>query len=155
MYDTEQTVPPTRSYRSPMMCLPRDLILVPCASPGKACETTEIMMARVQPSGIFELLSPAAWEHTLGYRLDELSGKYLGELMPIEKPDAHEVVAALLDRKDVQSLQVTLRCKDERRKFFRFHRRFDPYGGAIYVVADEVSEDGRPTGPVALAHLDA
>lgn len=122
------------------MRLSRDLILVPCASPGKTCEASELMMARVQPSGIFELLSPAAWARTLGYALDELRGKSLWELMPLEKRAADEVVDVLLDEKNVQSLlQVTLRCKDERRKYFRFHRRFDPYGDAIYVIADEVS----------------
>jgi signal transduction histidine kinase len=41
MYDTAQTVPPTSSYRLPVMRLLRDLILIPCASPGTACETTE------------------------------------------------------------------------------------------------------------------
>jgi len=146
MYDTAQTVPPTSSYGSPMMRLLRDLILVPCTSPGKACETTEVMMARVQPSGIFELLSAAAWARALGYALDELSGKSLTELMPVEKRAAGEVVSALLDKTDVQSLRITLRCKDKQRKFFRFHRRYDPYGDAIYLVADEVS---------ALANLDA
>ena len=145
MYDTAQTGSATPFYRLPMMRLLRDLILVPCASPGITCETTEVMMARVQPSGIFELLSPAAWARGLGYALDELSGKSLSELMPVGKLAAGEVVAALLDHKDFQSLQVTLRCKDQRRKYFRFHRRFDPYLDATYVVADEVP----------IAHLDA
>jgi hypothetical protein len=121
------------------MRLSRDLILVPCASPGKTCETSEVMMARVQPTGVFELLSAAAWARTLGYALDELSGKSLIELMPLEKPAAGELVAALLDKKDVRPLEVTLRCKDERRKSFRFHRRFDPHQETIYVVADEVA----------------
>lgn len=53
----------------------------------------------------------------------------------------------LLDEKNVQSLlEVTLRCKDKQRKYFRFHRRFDPYGDAIYVIADEVLE-GLAAGP--------
>ena len=55
----------------------RDLILVPSASPGKTCEASELMMARVRPGGIFELLSAAAWVRTLGYALDELRGKSL------------------------------------------------------------------------------
>jgi len=122
------------------MRLSRDLILVPCASPGKTCEASDLMMARVQPTGVFELLSPAAWARELGYPLDELSGKSLCELIFLEKPAAGEVVAALLDRNAVHSLEITLRCKDQRRKFFTFHRRFDPHGDAIYVVADKVSE---------------
>ena len=140
MYDTEQTGPATAFYRLRTMRLSRDLILAPCASPGRTCETSEVMMARVQPTGVFELLSAGAWVRALGYGLDELSGKPLRELMPLEKLDAGEVVAALLNKKDVRSLEVTLRCKDQRRKFFRFHRRYDPHGDAIYVVADEVSQ---------------
>ena len=139
MYDTEQTGPATASYRLRTMRLSHDLILVPCASPGKTCETSEVMMARVQPTGIFELLSAAAWARALGYALDELSGKSLIELMPLAKPAAGELVAALLNKKDVRPLEVTLRCKDKRRKSFRFHRRFDPYQEAMYVVADEVA----------------
>jgi hypothetical protein len=120
------------------MRLPRDLILVPSASPGKTCAESELMMARARPSGLFELLSAAAWARTLGYEPDELRGKSLCDLMPLEKRVAGDLVAALLDRKDIQSLDITLRCKDERRKSFRFHRRFDPYGDTMYVVADEV-----------------
>ncbi len=110
-------------------------------------------MARARPSGIFELLSAAAWARALGYALEELSGKSLCDLMPLDKLAAGEVVAALLDRKDVQSLDVTLRCKDQRRKLFRFHRRYDPYGDTIYVVVVEVSEDvAAPAQSVRLVH---
>ena len=123
------------------MRLSRDLILVPCASPGTTCELSGLMMARVKRRRIFELLSAAAWARTLGYALDELSGKSLGELMPLGEHAADEVVAALLDDKVIHSLEVTLQCKDQRRKYFRFHRRFDPHGDAIYIVADEVPEN--------------
>jgi hypothetical protein len=125
-----------------MMRLLADLILVLCVSPGKACTDSGVMMARVRPSGLFELLSVDAWARALGYAPDELSGKPLREL--IEKPTAGRAVNALLDREDAQPLDITLRCKDERRKRFRFHRRFDPYQDAVYVVADEL-----PAGRVA------
>jgi PAS domain-containing protein len=117
-----------------------DLVLVLCASPGKTCTESELMMARVRPNGIFEVLSAAAWARSLGYAPDELSGKSLRELMQLEKRAAHQVVAALLDKKDAQPVDVTLRCKDEQRKSFRFHRRFDAYQDAMYVVADELPE---------------
>ena len=67
-----------------------------------------------------------------------MSGKSLGELMPLEKPAAGAVVAALLDTDAAGPLDVTLRCKDERRKCLRFHRRFDPYVQSIFVIADEL-----------------
>lgn len=127
----------TREYSAQMA----DLIVVLCVSPGKACAESGVMLARVRPNGLFELLAATAWARALGYPPDELSGKSLCGLMPLEKPTAGRFVAALLDEKDVQPLDVTLRCKDERRKSFRFHRRFDPYDRAMFVVADELAEE--------------
>jgi PAS domain-containing protein len=118
-----------------------DLILVLSASPGNTCRQSKVMLARVRRSGKFELLTAAAWAGVLGYRPDELSGKWLRELMQLEKRAAGELVAALLDEGDVQPLEVTLRCKNERRKCFRLYRRFDPYEQAVFVVADEISEE--------------
>lgn len=142
MYDSVQTGAPPPPYRSSMMRL-ADLMLVLSVNPGKACMDSELMMARVCSSGLFELLSAAAWARALGYAPDELSGKSFCALMPLEKRAARRVVAALLDSNDAQPLDVTLRCKDERRKCFRFHRRFDSYQNAIYLVADEVPDARR------------
>ena len=122
-----------------MMRLLADLVLVLCLTPGKACRHSAVMMARVRPSGLFELLSVEAWASALGYAPEELSGKPLREL--IAKPAAGRVVSALLDREDAQPLDITLRCKNERRKHFRLHRRFDAYQDAMYVVADELHAD--------------
>jgi hypothetical protein len=120
------------------MCGLRDLVLVLGASPGTARSASGVMMARVRPSGLFELLSAEAWVSALGYAPEELSGKPLCQLL--EKAAADRVVSALLDEEVAQPLDITLRCKDERRKSFRFYRRFDSYEGAIYVVADELPE---------------
>jgi hypothetical protein len=136
MYDTAQTWVLPQHYRSSMMRLIADLMLVLCVSPGKACTDSGVMMARVRPSGLFELLSVEAWARALGYAPDELNGKSLREL--IAKPAAGRVVSALLDHEDNKPLDITLRCKDEQRKRFRLHRRFDPYQDAIYIVADEL-----------------
>lgn len=99
------------------------------------------MLARVRRSGTFELLTAAAWAGALGYQPDELSGRSLRQLLQLEKGAAGKFVAALLDEEDIRPLEVTLRCKDERRKCFRLYRRFDPYMQAVYVLADEVSEE--------------
>ena len=99
------------------------------------------MLARARRSGKFELLTAAAWARALGYLPDELSGKSLRELMQLDKRPAGEVVTALLDEEDARPLEVTLRCKDERRKCFRLYRRFDPHEQAVFVLADEVSEE--------------
>lgn len=108
------------------------------------------MMARVRPSGLFELLTAAAWGRALGYTPDELSGKSLRALMQLESPAAGELVTALLNIKDVAPLDVALRCKNSRRKYFRFHRRFDAYQNTVYVVADERPEEGseEPLAPI-------
>ena len=129
------------------MQLLADLMVVLCAAPGKACSQSEIMMARVRRSGLFELLSAAAWARALGYAPEELSGKSLRELMLPEESVAGRFVAALLDNQDAEPVDVTLRCKDEQRKRFRFHRRLDPYQDTIYVLADELPEGGHPTSP--------
>ena len=113
-----------------------DLVLVLCVSPGRTCKQSEVMLARILPSGMFELLT-AAWAHALGYSPDELGGRGLRDLMQLDEPAAREVVAALLDEDDARPLDVTLRCKDERRKSFRLYRRFDPYERAVFVLADE------------------
>ena len=54
-------------------------------------------------------------------------------------PAAGEVVAALLDTAAVEPLDVTLRCKDQRRKRLRLHRRFDPHEQAVFLLAEELS----------------
>jgi len=115
-----------------------DLMVVLCVKPGRTCAQSDVMMARLRPGGIFELLTSSAWARALGYRPEELVGKSLGELMALEKPAAGEIVAALLDTSAVEPLDIPLRCKDDRRKCFRFHRRFDPHGQSIFVVADEL-----------------
>jgi hypothetical protein len=96
------------------------------------------MLARVRPVGVFELLTAAAWAGALGYPPEELNGTSLRDLMRLEKPVAKDIIAALLDESDVQApLEVTLRCKNERRKRFRLYRRFDSYEEAVFVMAEE------------------
>jgi len=116
-----------------------DLVL--CDSSSKTGAKSKVMLARVRRSGLFELLTAAAWARALGYRPDELGGKSLRKLMQLERRAAGEVVAALLDEADARPLELTLRCKDGRRKCFRVYRRFDPYEQAVFVLADEVSEE--------------
>lgn len=115
-----------------------DPMLVLCRNPGRTFAQSDVMLARLFPFGIFELLTGEAWARALGYPSEELDGKSLRELM-VEKPAASAVVTALLDPTDNGPLDVTLRCKDERHKFFRFHRRYDAYEQSVFVVADELS----------------
>lgn len=115
-----------------------DLRLSACPNPGRTGAHSDVLMARLRPGGIFELLSPGAWARALGYPPEELSAKYLGELMLLEKRAAGEVVAELLDPRADAPLDVPLHCKDGRRKYFRFHRRCDERAQTIFLVADEL-----------------
>ena len=115
-----------------------DLKVVLCRKPGKSSAQSEVMMARLRPGGLFELLSAAAWARALGYPSEELCRKSLRELIALEAPAASAVVAALLDTAHAEPLDVTLRCNGERRRCFRFHRRFDPQAQSIYFVIDEI-----------------
>jgi hypothetical protein len=118
-----------------------DLMLELSARPGRACKQSGLMLARILPDGVFELLSAAAWAEALGYPQHELSGKSLRELMPLGKPAASELVACLLAEEHARPVDITLRCKDRRPKCFRLHRRIDAYEKAIFVLADELVED--------------
>ena len=111
-----------------------DLQLVPCLNPGRTCAHSPLLMARLVPGGKCELLSPAAWARALGYAPEELSGKYLSEIMPLGMRAAGQVLADLLD----PHADAPVRCKDDRRKHFRFYRRFDDRAEAIFLVADEL-----------------
>lgn len=114
-----------------------DLTMALSQTPRKYGSESEVMLARLLPGGIFELLT-GAWSHALGYAPEELEGKSLRELIPLEKPAALVLLAALLDDADAEPLDIPLRCKDERRKCFRFHRRFDAYEASLFVVADDL-----------------
>jgi hypothetical protein len=142
MYGGAQTGPPGRRYKANVTngssVRQADLVVVVCIRPAQSCAQSGVMLARVRPIGVFELLSAAAWARMLGYPPEELNGTSLRGLMRLEKPAAKDMVAALLDESDVQPLEVSLRCKNERRKRFRLHRRFDTYEEAVFVVADEL-----------------
>lgn len=99
-----------------------------------------VMLARVRPGGVFELLTSVAWARALGCVPEQLNGKSLRELMQLELPTGKDIVAALFDERIAQPLEVMLRCTDERRKPCRLHRRHDAYEGEVFVVAEEVDE---------------
>jgi hypothetical protein len=103
----------------------------------KAPAGRRAMLARIPSSGVFELLDAAPWARALGYTHEELGGKWLCDLMEVDGPAAHEVIAALLDESADRPIEVTLRCKGGGHKGFTFYRRFDAYAAAIFVLADE------------------
>ena len=136
---TEPTPQSTQSFN--------DLVLAKRARPGKREQApSRVLLARIDRSGEFQLLNAGAWATALGYGGEELIGKSLRELMPLDRPAAADLIFALLDETDDGPLDVILRCRDYRRKSFRLHRRFDAYGEAFYVVAEELPYAGEQTG---------
>ena len=118
---------------------PPDFRLEPHQSLPDSYEMSQVLLARARFDGTLQLLT-AGWERVLGYRRGELDGRTLLQLMwANRRSTAAAVVTALLDTSAAHPLDVTLRCKDERNKYFRFHRRFDPHGESIFLVADELS----------------
>ena len=119
-----------------------DLLLVLDAKAPGACAQSDVMLARLAPSGILELVNWGTWARALGYRPSELGGKSLCELLAHEGLAPREIVAALLDPGACEPLDVTLRGKDERRVRLRLHRRFDAYAPAVFLVAEVLGAAG-------------
>lgn len=136
---------------------PLDLKLAVHATAGATYQCSDVLLARVRFNGTMELLTDA-WETVLGYTADEFAGKTLAELMRSPAPEA--VVAAILDERHRDPVDLTLRCRDGTAKRFRVHRRFDDYGRQVFLVAEETAssialepaagED--PTAPAAKAN---
>lgn len=113
---------------------PSDLTLTVHVTPGRTYEFSQVLLAKATLQGTLELLT-AAWERTLGYRRDEISGYRLSTLLPSVRAAA--VVAAILDRGSADPIDLTLRCRDGDTKHFRLHRRIDDYSPAVFIVAEE------------------
>lgn len=111
-----------------------DLVVGLSINPARTATQSAVMLARILPNGIFQLLN-GAWAHALGYTPHDLIGMGVRDLMQLES--SREVVSALLDETDERPINVTLRCKDGRRKSFRLYRRFDAYDGVVFVLAVE------------------
>jgi PAS domain-containing protein len=118
--------------------MPDDLTLSMCVSPGDTYEWSRVLLARAHFDGRLELLT-AAWERTLGYGRHELAGKTLCQLLgPGEQAAA--AVAAILDERNIDDVDLSLRCRDGREKRLRFHRRLDPYEHTVFIVAEDRQE---------------
>ena len=113
---------------------PADLTLAMHITPGDTYEWSQVLLARARFDGTMELLT-AAWETALGYGRHELAGKTLGGLMRSAAPAA--VVAAILDSRHCDPVDLTLRCRSGPAKRFRLHRRVDDYLRQVFIVAEQ------------------
>lgn len=120
-----------------MQTKPMDLKLAVHVSPGDTFEWSQVLLARASFSGTLELLT-AAWERFLGYGRHEFEGKTLGELMGSDEAAADAVVA-ILDERNMDPVELTLRSRAGEAKRLRLHRRLDEYGRRVMIVAEEAS----------------
>jgi hypothetical protein len=125
---------------------PVDFTLAMHVSPGDTYEWSKVLLARAHFNGTLELLT-AAWGRVLGYGRQEFAGKTLRQLMGSGKPAA--AVAAILDHKNMEPVELTMRCRDGKPKRLRLHRRFDQYEHKMFIVAEETQEPEQrePTSP--------
>ena len=115
---------------------PTDLSLAVHVTPGDTYEWSQVLLAKASFNGTFKLLT-AAWERVLGYGREEIAGKTLGKLMRSSRPAA--VVAAILDERNADPVDLTLSCRGGAAKRFRLHRRVDDYLREVFIVAEETS----------------
>ena len=115
---------------------PIDLTLAVHVIPGDTYEWSgpRFCSHRASFRGTLEFLT-AAWERALGYGRHEINGKTLGKLMRSRRPAA--AVAAILDERNADPVDLTLRCRSGAAKRFRLHRRIDDYLGEVFIVAKE------------------
>jgi hypothetical protein len=113
---------------------PTDFTLAVHVTPGDTYEWSQVLLAKATFHGTLELLT-AAWERALGYGREEIAGKTLGKLLRSGRPAA--VVAAILDKRNADPVDLTLRCRGGAAKRFRLHRRVDDYVREVFIVAEE------------------
>jgi len=112
-----------------------DLTLAVLVNPGDTYVWSKLLLAKATFHGTLELLT-AAWESVLGYGLEEFKGKTLCQLMPPNGTSASDAVAAILDERSTDPVDMTLLCRDGAGKRFRLHRRFDEYLPAMFILAE-------------------
>jgi len=100
---------------------------------------TTVLLGSVDTDGRFRFLN-SAWEKTLGYSGEELRGRRLADLMPLEVLDAVAVVERFLDSVNVGPMELGLRCKDGSQKRFLWHRRFDSELRRMFIAGDEICD---------------
>jgi hypothetical protein len=124
----------------PVACVskqPADFRLTVHATAGDTFEWSKVLLAKAHCDGTLELLT-AAWEGFLGYARHEFEGKTLRQLTGSGASAAAGLVVAILDERDMQPVDVTLRSRAGEAKGLRLYRRLDPHTGMIFILAEEV-----------------
>jgi hypothetical protein len=117
---------------------PADFTLTVHVTAGDTFEWSKVLLAKAHGDGTLMLLT-AAWERFLGYGRREFEGKTLRQLTGSSASAVAGMVVAILDRRDMQPVDVALRSRAGEAKGLRLHRRLDPHTGRIFIVAEEIA----------------
>ena len=121
---------------------PGDLTLMISPEPGETYKWSPLMIARASREGTFELLS-AVWERTLGFGPQELTRMSLRQLMRASASITEGTVAAILDEDDADPVDLVLFTGRDEAVRLLLHRRYDPYIGTVFIVAEVSSAPAR------------
>jgi PAS domain S-box-containing protein len=125
-----------RTEPPPFVRLAPERVVVLCPRIYPPYVRSDVCLARLDALGRFRLLSPA-WEQTLGFRGEELNGRALVDLLaPQDRRTGAAAVGRLLSPAEADPLTMCLYRKDGGAQFMRLHRRFDPYDGALFILAE-------------------
>jgi hypothetical protein len=136
----------------PVACVstpPADFTLSVHVTAGDTFEWSKVLLAKAHCDGTLELLT-AAWERFLGYGRHEFEGKTLRQLTGSGATAAAGLVIAILDERDMQPVDVTLRSRTGEAKGLRLYRRLDPHTGMIFILAEEAPERTQAVIPASV-----
>jgi len=114
---------------------PSDFRLVVHDQLSDSYELSLVLLAKAGFDGTLQLLT-SAWEHFLGYRREEFTGKTLFDLM-WSRRSAATAVAAILNEVDMGPVGLRVRCGNGRGKGLTLHRLYDRDEHMMYIVAEE------------------
>jgi len=118
---------------------PTDFRLVFHDSLSDSYEMSKVLLATADFGGTLQLLT-SGWERVLGYGRGELEGMTLGTLMGSDRRGTAAAVAAILDKLNLRAVDLRVRCRNGRGKFFKLNRLYDKREHMIYIVAEEVAD---------------
>jgi hypothetical protein len=106
-------------------------------------EVSRVLLAKAGFDGTLQLLT-SAWEKLLGYGRAEFQGKTLLQLMWSNPRSAAAAVAAILDKLDMDPLDLRLRSRNGRGQCLTLHRLYDKHEEMMYIVAVEAPAKRQP-----------
>jgi PAS domain S-box-containing protein len=98
------------------------------------------LLAVVTAEGVLKVVN-AAWERTLGYRVDELVGRPFFRLVDDnDRVTAHQIVNPKLATPGSPALELALRCKDLSYRSFLWNRRYIVAEQAVFITGRDITE---------------